>query len=51
MPKWLARIIADDLIVALMTEARAGLNAKAKRDLSWQPTHASGRQGFLEVLS
>jgi len=30
---------------------RAGSNAKAKRDLSWQPKHASWRQGFAEVLS
>jgi len=51
MPKWLARIAAGKHIVSLMTEARAGSNAKAKRDLSWQPAHPSWRQGFLEVLS
>ena len=51
IPKWLARIVAGEHLVTLMTEARAGSNAKAKRDLSWQPTHASWRQGFLEVLS
>jgi nucleoside-diphosphate-sugar epimerase len=51
IPKWLARIIVGDHIVTLMTEARAGSNAKAKRALSWQPVHASWRQGFLEVLS
>jgi nucleoside-diphosphate-sugar epimerase len=51
IPKWLARIIAGEHIVTLMTEARAGSNAKAKHDLSWQPTHASWRQGFAEVLS
>ena len=51
IPKWLARIIAGDYTVTLMTEARAGSNAKAKRDLLWQPTHASRRHGFLEVLS
>src|SRR5215831_16598080 len=51
MPKWLARIAAGKHIVSLMTEVRAGSNAKAKRELSWQPAHSSWRQGFLEVLS
>jgi nucleoside-diphosphate-sugar epimerase len=50
VPKWLARIVAGKHIVMLMTETRAGSNAKAKRDLAWQPTHASWRQGFAEVL-
>jgi hypothetical protein len=35
----------------MMTEARAGSNAKAKRGLSWQPAHPSWRQGFAEVLA
>jgi nucleoside-diphosphate-sugar epimerase len=51
MPKWLARIAGGQHIVRLMTEARAGSNVKARRDLSWQPAHPSWRQGFLEVLS
>jgi hypothetical protein len=28
-------------IVTMMTKVRAGSNAKAKRDLSWQPVHGS----------
>jgi nucleoside-diphosphate-sugar epimerase len=51
VPKWLARIVAGAHAVAMMTEARAGSNAKAKRELSWQPAHASWRQGFAEVLA
>ena len=52
IPKWLARIAAGEHIVTLMTEARAGSNAKAQRDLSWQPTPTpSWRQGFAEVLA
>jgi len=51
MPKWLARIAAGEHIVTMMTEARAGSNAKAERDLSWQPVHSSWRQGFAEILS
>lgn len=49
--KWLARIAASEHIVTMMTEARAGSNAKAKRDLAWQPAHSSWRRGFAAVLS
>jgi 2-alkyl-3-oxoalkanoate reductase len=51
IPKWLARIAAGKHIVSLMTEARAGSNAKAKRNFLWQPAYPSWRQGFPEVLS
>src|SRR5215469_1754150 len=51
IPKWLTRIAAGAHIVAMMTEARAGSNAKAKRELAWQPAHPSWRQGFVEVLA
>jgi 2-alkyl-3-oxoalkanoate reductase len=51
IPKWLVRIAGGEHIVMLMTEARAGSNAKAKRELGWHPTHASWRRGFAEVLS
>ena len=51
IPEWLARIFAGEHIVVLMTEARAGSNAKAKRDLAWQPKYGSWRQGFAAVLS
>jgi 2-alkyl-3-oxoalkanoate reductase len=32
VPKWLGRLIAGEHIVTMMTETRAGSNAKAKRD-------------------
>jgi nucleoside-diphosphate-sugar epimerase len=51
VPKWLARLIAGEHIVTMMTETRAGSNAKARRDLAWRPVHASWRQGFAEVLA
>jgi 2-alkyl-3-oxoalkanoate reductase len=47
----LARIATGEHIVTMMTEARAGSNAKAKPDLSWQPAHSSWRRGFAEILS
>jgi hypothetical protein len=51
VPKWLARIAAGEHIVMLMTETRVGSNVKAKRELSWEPAHASWRQGFAEIFS
>jgi nucleoside-diphosphate-sugar epimerase len=51
IPRWLARLAAGEHIVTLMTEVRAGSNAKAKRELSWQPKFASWRQGFVEILA
>lgn len=37
--------------VFVMTEARAGPNAKAKRLLGWRPAQPSGRQGFAEIAA
>ena len=48
VPRWLARIVAGKHMVVLMTESRAGSNAKARRELGWRPAHASWRQGFAE---
>jgi nucleoside-diphosphate-sugar epimerase len=51
IPRWLARIVAGEHMVIMMTESRAGSNAKARRELGWRPAHASWRQGFAEVLA
>jgi nucleoside-diphosphate-sugar epimerase len=51
VPSWLARVTVGAHIVAMMTEARAGSNAKAKRDLFWEPAHPTWRQGFADALS
>ena len=46
VPRWLARLVAGDAAVALMTEARGASNAKAKRELGWRLRYPSWRQGF-----
>jgi nucleoside-diphosphate-sugar epimerase len=51
IPRWLARFLAGEHMVVMMTETRAGSNAKARRELAWRPAHASWRQGFAEVLA
>jgi nucleoside-diphosphate-sugar epimerase len=50
VPSWIARLFAGEHLVVMMTEARAGSNAKAKRELGWQPAHPSWRQGFAEIV-
>jgi 2-alkyl-3-oxoalkanoate reductase len=49
VPAWLGRLFAGEHLVSMMTEVRAGSNAKARRELGWRPAHPSWRQGFTEV--
>jgi nucleoside-diphosphate-sugar epimerase len=51
IPAWVGRLVAGEHMVVMMTQSRAGSNAKAKRELGWQPEHASWRQGFAEVIA
>jgi 2-alkyl-3-oxoalkanoate reductase len=46
IPLWLARLLAGEAGVALMTESRGASNEKAKRELAWKLRHPSWRQGF-----
>jgi nucleoside-diphosphate-sugar epimerase len=50
VPKWLARMLAGDVAVIMMTDGRGFSNAKAKRELGWQLRYPSWRQGFKEGL-
>jgi nucleoside-diphosphate-sugar epimerase len=48
VPRFIGRLFAGEAGVVMMTEARGASNAKAKRELVWQPTHPSWREGFAE---
>ena len=50
VPLWLGRLVAGDVGVSMMTQARGSSNAKAKRELGWQPRWASWRDGFARGL-
>ncbi|MFE6804406.1 NAD-dependent epimerase/dehydratase family protein [Streptomyces sp. NPDC057681] len=50
VPTWLARLLAGEVAVRMMTEGRGFSNAKAKRELGWEPRYPSWRQGFRESL-
>jgi 2-alkyl-3-oxoalkanoate reductase len=45
-PAWVGKLLAGDLVVAMMTEARGSSNAKARRELDWAPGYPSWRDGF-----
>jgi nucleoside-diphosphate-sugar epimerase len=51
IPAWLARLVAGDMAVGMMTEGRGFSNAKAKRELGWVLRFPSWRQGFKEELA
>lgn len=51
IPTWLARLLAGDVAVTMMTEGRGFSNAKAKRDLGWELRYPSWREGFKEALA
>jgi 2-alkyl-3-oxoalkanoate reductase len=46
VPRWLARLVAGESGLVLMTEARGASNAKAKAELGWTLRYPSWRQGF-----
>ena len=49
LPAWIARLMAGEHVVAMMTQVRGGSNAKARSELGWRPAHPSWRQGFAEI--
>jgi nucleoside-diphosphate-sugar epimerase len=50
IPRWLGRLAAGEAATLTMTEVKGASNAKAKRELGWQPRYPSWRQGFVQGL-
>ena len=48
VPAWLVRPLAGEMAVGMMTQGRGFSNAKARRELGWEPRHPSWRQGFKD---
>lgn len=46
VPAWLARVLAGGAVVSNMTLIRGSSNGKARRELGWEPTYPSWREGF-----
>jgi nucleoside-diphosphate-sugar epimerase len=51
VPAWLARLVAGEMAVGVMTQGRGFSNAKAKRELGWELRYPSWRQGFKEEVA
>jgi 2-alkyl-3-oxoalkanoate reductase len=50
VPVWLSRFVAGKDVSNFAVALRGASNEKAKRELGWQPAHASWRSGFAESL-
>jgi 2-alkyl-3-oxoalkanoate reductase len=50
VPRWLGRLAAGKAAAVMMTEVRGASNAKAKRELGWEPRYPSWRLGWTEGL-
>jgi nucleoside-diphosphate-sugar epimerase len=46
VPVWLARPLAGEVGISLLTRVRGASNAKAKRELNWTPRWSTWRDGF-----
>ncbi|MFL5832243.1 MAG: NAD-dependent epimerase/dehydratase family protein [Solirubrobacteraceae bacterium] len=50
VPVWLGRLATGEVGVSMMTRIRGASNAKARRELGWEPRWASWRDGFRHGL-
>jgi nucleoside-diphosphate-sugar epimerase len=50
VPVWLGRLAAGEAGISVMTRARGSSNARAKRELRWQPAWPTWRDGFTAGL-
>jgi 2-alkyl-3-oxoalkanoate reductase len=48
VPVWLGRLLAGGFVVTAMTTQRGSSNAKAKKELGWEPEFGSWREGFRD---
>ena len=51
IPAWLARLVAGEHIVVMLTDIRGASNEKAKRELGWTPSRPTWREGFKELAA
>ena len=51
VPVWVARLVAGDVAVSMLTRTRGSSNARAKRELGWELRWPSWREGFRDGLA
>jgi nucleoside-diphosphate-sugar epimerase len=47
IPRWLGQLMAGEAVAVMSVEGRGASNALAKRELGWQPRHASWRDHLV----
>ena len=50
IPVWLGRVAIGEVGISMMTQIRGMSNGKANRELGWQPSYKSWREGFRTGL-
>src|SRR4030095_12614057 len=50
IPAWLAPLSRGEGGGMMMTKSRGGSNARARRELAWQPVYPTWRRGFVDGL-
>jgi nucleoside-diphosphate-sugar epimerase len=50
IPIWLARLLGEHMVV-MMDEVRGASNAKARRELGWEPAYRNWRDGFRDLAN
>ncbi len=48
VPRWVARLMGEH-VVSMMCKVRGASNAKARRELGWEPRWPTWREGFAEL--
>jgi nucleoside-diphosphate-sugar epimerase len=43
VPRWMGRLLGGEAVATMSVEGRGASNARARRELGWQPRHASWR--------
>ncbi|MBS1880600.1 MAG: NAD(P)-dependent oxidoreductase [Actinobacteria bacterium] len=51
VPAWVGRIAAGEVGVSMMTRIRGASNAKARRELGWEPRYRGYEEGFRDGLA
>ena len=46
VPRLVGRLLAGEAAAVMMTDVRGASNAKAKRELHWEPRHPTWRDGL-----
>lgn len=51
LPVWIARLVAGEVAVSMLTRTRGSSNVRAKRELGWEPRWPTWREGFRRGLA